>query len=496
MNTIRKLLFFVLLFFALIPSHTWAEEKKSGLVDSSVRILNDAGNNDGLQEVVSRAGGGIAKGGQGLVDQAIKHGLKNPNIPGSKVDSMVKTGVRIFVNGKVIENAAKVAPHVGWIASTAGKLDAGDRTGAAITATNGLGRTVIVGWVAGTLGTAAAGAVAVGGTVAAAPVALGVAVGVGVAVAGGIIWDSTIGYGFDALDQNIHDIQAKELYGSTKGSAPTRKEYLEYLNRRRQVEKDKKQEEDRKKEKADDRERQDRTRENRMQEKYEDEKQRVYEARQARERELDTQEKAGEARERLREKLVESKKEERERREKREEKKQLTQKEKSYKDMSAEERRKALKRNDDEAWEALQKDLLGESLDEDIEEGKNQSKNDDQLEIPPVRIVATVSFSEDYSAGKFRNIVTTTTTLSFWNVGNQVVGYGGATLKQSIVSSFNGSNIETNCKGTFSGGPNGVIHLYGVCSGSTLKVNGGGSVSGGGMTFTISNPSAFKYWDN
>ena len=87
-------------------------------------------------------------------------------------------------------------------------------------------------------------------------------------------------------------------------------------------------------------------------------------------------------------------------------------------------------------------------------------------------------------------------TLSFWNVGSQVAGYGGATMKSRSVSSFNGVSTESHCRGTFSGGPNGVIRLYGDCKGSTLQVNGGRSVSGGGIVFPISNPSAFQYWDN
>jgi len=203
--------------------------------------------------------------------------------------------------------------------------------------------------------------------------------------------------------------------------------------------------------------------------------------------------KAEEARKRLKTKIAESKKDAKEASERR--KKRKEQKDKSYQDMTPKERREALKRNDDDAWEALQKDLLGESANEDAEE-KSQTKRDEQLEIPPVRIVTTASFDGDYSAGKFRNIVTTTMTLSFWNVGSQVAGYGGATMKSRSVSSFNGTSTESYCGGTFSGGPNGIIRLYGDCAGSTLQVNGGRSVSGGGMIFSISNPSAFQYWDN
>lgn len=192
--------------------------------------------------------------------------------------------------------------------------------------------------------------------------------------------------------------------------------------------------------------------------------------------------KAKEARERLKKKIAQSKKEQ-------------IQAPKSYENMTPKERRDALKQNDDKAWEALQKELSSE-LEEEGENGeKSQPKSDKEVEVLPVKIVTTASYDGDYSAGEFRNIVTTTVTLSFWNVGSKVTGYGGVTMKSRSVSSLNGSNVESNCKGTFSGGPNGVIRLYGSCAGATLKVNAGRSVSGGGMNFSISNPSAFEYWN-
>ncbi|WP_294956613.1 hypothetical protein [Sulfurovum sp.] len=201
--------------------------------------------------------------------------------------------------------------------------------------------------------------------------------------------------------------------------------------------------------------------------------------------EMDKEAEGKAAEERLRKKVAERKKEERKRSEKR--------KKKLYKDMNSAERREALKRNDDEAWQALKKDLLGESTTEKAEkEEENKTMHDDQPENPPVRIVTTRSFDGDYSAGKYKNIVTTTMTLSFWNVGSQVAGYGGATMKSRSVSSFNGSSTESSCSGTFSGGSNGVIHLYGDCAGLTLHLNGGHSVSGGGMIFKIPDPSVFQ----
>ncbi len=413
MITLRKLLFFVFLFFVLIHSYALAEEKKSGWVDATVNTANNAGNNDGLQQLFSDTGKEIAKTGQHIVNKAVEFGQQNPNLPGSNVDSVVKTGVRVISNGKVIENVAILAPHVAWIASTAGKLDAGDRTGAVITATNGLGRTIAVGWVAGTLGTLATGAVATGAAVTAGPIALGFVVGCGVAYGAGKIWDYTIGSGAEVLDQKVHDLKAGLSYGQTplasaqrnirklkwsprkkvdntmivlpdenietgegsvdhetKGkdqSASAKKKKLKEKNKEReeakkQAEKIRKKVKEQlvKKEKEAQRKKAEEARE-RLKKKIAESKKRnlaakakkLLEKSQKRDREAE----AKSARERLREKIEQSKKE------------NYSDKKKKYVDMNSNERHKALKNNNDEAWEELTEQLIKDlGLTQDQEE--------------------------------------------------------------------------------------------------------------------------------
>jgi len=433
MNNIRKLLFFIFLFFALIHSHIWAKEKKTGFVDSSVRTLNNAGNNDAMQEGVSRIGEGISKGGQRLVNQAYGYGLTNPNIPGSKVDAMVKTGVRVFANGKAIEYVAKAAPHVGWMASTAGKLDAGDRTGAAITATNGLARTVAIGWAG-----AAAGTAVVGTSVAAAPVALGFVVACGAAYTAGKIWDYTIGYGADVLDQKVHNLKAELAYGQTPlASAQRNLRRIARLDKKGHEIKDKKQQDSKREEIRKKVEVADRERQNRMQEKYEEEKKRTYEAQQARERELDTQE----ARERLRERIAEIKKGIL-----LEKAKNLSDNKKKYEDMSTDEKHKALKNNDDEAW-----DGLTDQLRKDLGLTEDEKEKISQL-------------SGVISGG--------------WSGKDKDGWKAKGTFKMRISSSG-------RVTGKYSGDDSGVLRGFINSSGRMDIKMGGGSVDGGGWSGTI-----------
>ncbi len=114
----------------------------------------------------------------------------------------------------------------------------------------------------------------------------------------------------------------------------------------------------------------------------------------------------------------------------------------------------------------------------------------------PVKITTETSFESDMSAGESKNIVTTKATLSFWNVGNQVSGYGEAVMVYQSVSSFNGSSEEERFIGTFSGGPNGII-LFKDDLDFPLKVVNGQRVEatfeGESMIFDIPDPSVFEY---
>ena len=177
-------------------------------------------------------------------------------------------------------------------------------------------------------------------------------------------------------------------------------------------------------------------------------------------------------------------------------------KRKRYEDMTPEERREALKKNYPEAWKGLRESLLGTSSKEkqeeeapqDVAEGQDTKTPIEPGERTPVRVTASGSFDEDCSSGGYANIVTTTISISFWNVGNQVPGYGEAIMKTVSVSSLNGSSSETTCGGTFSGGPNGVLRFHGECDGTTLALKGGASISAEGISLTVSNPAAFADW--
>lgn len=182
------------------------------------------------------------------------------------------------------------------------------------------------------------------------------------------------------------------------------------------------------------------------------------------------------AKERLRKKIKESKEEQK--------------KKKSYEEMTPEERKKALMQNDDEAWNAIKKELTGEETGE-----ANEVPPVTSSDIPVIKLYASGSFDEDYSSGGFTNIVTTTITLSFYNVGSQVPGYGSVSMNSKSVSSLNGSTAEGRCGGSFSGGPNGAIKLSGDCAGMVLYLKSGSTIKFDAITLTLSNPAAFSYWD-
>lgn len=196
---------------------------------------------------------------------------------------------------------------------------------------------------------------------------------------------------------------------------------------------------------------------------------------------------AKEAKKRLEKKIAESKQETKDAK---------TEKKKSYAEMTPEERHEALKQNDEEAWDAFKKELQANvGSDENPEETQPENQTaKSSVDIPPVKITASASFDEDYSSGEFKNIVTTTVSLAFWNVGSQVPGYEGVTMTSKAVSSLNGSTYESSCPGTFSGGPNGTIRLYGGCAGTTLSLKNGSSITMDEVTLNVSNPSAFSYW--
>ncbi|MFZ5807036.1 MAG: hypothetical protein ACOY3I_07515 [Verrucomicrobiota bacterium] len=183
----------------------------------AVDAANALGNNDAAQQAAGDAGAAIAKGGQHLVDKAYDFGL-NHGVPQDKVNEMANTGSKVFGYGKAIEYTGKGAPHVGWIATSAGRATEGDYSGAVIEGVNGVTRTTAVGAIGTAAGVWAGGKVGAmagswGGPLGA---AAGFVIGCGAAWVGGQIWDSTIGAGANALDQRVHDWQSDSEFAGPR----------------------------------------------------------------------------------------------------------------------------------------------------------------------------------------------------------------------------------------------------------------------------------------
>lgn len=184
---------------------------------------NEIANNDAVQQAAGDVGDAIAKGGQSLVNDGWNRAL-NQGATQSNANKIIKTGTAIFAAGKTLAIAGKAAPHVGWVATTAGYASTGQYKGAAIQAVNGLTRTVTVSKIGAAAGTAGAiwatgklGALA-GSWAGPLGTAAGFVIGCGVAYLGGKIWDKTIGAGADVLTQKAADWDAKSQYGGKRQS--------------------------------------------------------------------------------------------------------------------------------------------------------------------------------------------------------------------------------------------------------------------------------------
>ena len=130
----------IVLSLVMLCEPCWAMGNKAKQVQQTA---NDLGNNDAVQQAAGDLGEGIAKQGGKLIDQG--YGYINNGINNSKTQQIVKTGTNIAAGGKILEWTGKGAPHVGWIATSAGTASTGDYSGAAIQAVNGGTRTVVVG---------------------------------------------------------------------------------------------------------------------------------------------------------------------------------------------------------------------------------------------------------------------------------------------------------------------------------------------------------------
>ena len=115
--------------------------------------------------------------------------------------------------------------------------------------------------------------------------------------------------------------------------------------------------------------------------------------------------------------------------------------------------------------------------------------------LSPVKVVTSTSFKEDISAIEFNTILTIKATLTFWNVGSKVSGYGNASMDVTTISSVDGSTDKMQYKGTFSGGRNGVIKLSDGETNLSLKVMNGKriKVEEEDIYFEISDASVFNF---
>jgi len=201
--------------------------KASKAAGNLIQKANEAGNNDTVQEASGRVGEAVGNAGSGQYNSSWQHtdsaGQLTP-----KAQNMADTGIKVAMTGKAVEYTAKAAPHVAWASTSAGYVSAGDYEGATLEAVNGGTRTVVVGYMGKTAGTAVGvwvtGKIGLlygswGGPLGA---LAGFVIGCGAAYLGGEVWDKGIGKGKDALGQKISDWKAEAQYGGTGGRGPDR----------------------------------------------------------------------------------------------------------------------------------------------------------------------------------------------------------------------------------------------------------------------------------
>lgn len=114
--------------------------------------------------------------------------------------------------------------------------------------------------------------------------------------------------------------------------------------------------------------------------------------------------------------------------------------------------------------------------------------------VNPVKLTAKGYSEDDMGSGDYKNIVTNTFTITFWNVGSMAPGYENASIK--IKSEFSGHSdvVETTYMGVFSGGPNGTFTMN--FEGETLiwKLLNGSHIIAVDVKLNVTNPDAFKNW--
>lgn len=210
----------IITFLMIVLSLTMLCEPCWAMGNRVTQQVNDLANNDGVQQAAGDAGGAIVQVGQNVMNPGYEQ--LNNGINNSRVQTAIQNGTNIAAAGTIIKASATAAPHVGWIATSAGTASTGDYSGAAIQAINGGARTVTIAHVGTTVGTAAG--VYVGGKLGAVagswagPLGAGAGfiIGCGAAYIGGRIWDAGIGQGAEALDQWDKNVKADNKYGGTR----------------------------------------------------------------------------------------------------------------------------------------------------------------------------------------------------------------------------------------------------------------------------------------
>ncbi|MEI7751416.1 MAG: hypothetical protein WCJ71_04910 [Candidatus Omnitrophota bacterium] len=161
----------------------------------------------------------------------------------------------------------------------------------------------------------------------------------------------------------------------------------------------------------------------------------------------------------------------------------------------------------DEAAEAAAKERRKKSKNKEAQKELPQPKeeteaapapkgNEKILEaVKPARVTAVATFETDASYMEFKNIVTTSIVISFWNLGEYAAGYDRVSVQITDTASLNGVTEKHGGTGSFSGGPNGVFNFnIDGSAGQGRLINGATISLPEGKTAVVQNPEAFTDW--
>jgi len=115
--------------------------------------------------------------------------------------------------------------------------------------------------------------------------------------------------------------------------------------------------------------------------------------------------------------------------------------------------------------------------------------------VKPARVTAVATFETDASFMEYKNIVTTSIVITFWNLGEYAAGYDRVSVQITDTASLNGVTEKHGGTGSFSGGPNGVFNFnIDGSAGQGRLINGTTISLPEGKTAVVQNPEAFKDW--